>query len=75
MHVLVHKEIKKIYTFCQSGKVATLRHLFQILRDADAALEDCNSKQKEDSGDEAHVGKELRRCIMQQILVWVTFAD
>ena len=43
-HILVHKEIKKIFTFCQSGRVTTLRYLFQLLQNADLAFEDCNSK-------------------------------
>jgi hypothetical protein len=30
-HIIAHREIKKIYAFCQSGSVSTLRHLFCIL--------------------------------------------
>lgn len=38
-HLLVHRELKKIHTFCQSGKVSALRNLFQILKHVDLALE------------------------------------
>ena len=57
--VIVHREIKKIYAFCQSGSVCTLRHLFCILTN------NCKSNSE----------TEFRVCILEQILVWATFAD
>ena len=34
-HILVHKEIKKIYAFCWSGNITNLRQLFQLLQNVD----------------------------------------
>lgn len=67
-HIVVHRELKRIYTFCQSGRVATLRHLFGMLQDLEH--ETAAQAQQEPS-----VKQELKTCILQQILVWATFAD
>lgn len=37
-HLLVHRELKKIHTFCQSGKASALRNLFQMLKQVDHTL-------------------------------------
>lgn len=34
-HVLVHKEYKKLYLFCQAGSISTLRELFAMLKQID----------------------------------------
>jgi hypothetical protein len=44
-HLLVHKEVKKIYTFCQSGRTMSLRNLFQILQNLDASINDGAGKE------------------------------
>ena len=67
-HIVVHKEIKKVYAFCQSGRAAALRHLFGLL----LSLEGEGSPGAEA---EPPVRQELRSCVLRQILVWATFAD
>ena len=57
-HVLVHKEFKKIYMFCQAGTVETLGHLFAILKHVDQELKDSGEGQDEDVDDGQIMDKE-----------------
>jgi hypothetical protein len=67
-HIVAHKELKKVYAFCQSGSVATLRHLFGML----LALEGAHSA----GSDTEPAGREgLRSALLRQMRVWATFAD
>lgn len=78
-HILVHKEVKKIFAFCQSGRAATLRNLFLLLESLDRPLH--QEGLAEDTQKSAQRQQELedtqalRNCILRQILTWTTFAD
>lgn len=67
-HIVVHKEIKKVYAFCQSGKVATLKHLVDML----LGLEE---EERAGSDMEPSLRMAMRRGVLHQLLVWATFAD
>lgn len=77
-HILVHKEIKKIFAFCQSGSVSTLKNLFLILKHVDYELEDDIGEQSTKSDQEKQelaTKKELRMMVLRQILIWATYAN
>ena len=63
-HLLVHRELKKIHTFCQSGKVSALQNLFKILTDVDFTLKQSDSVDKETVSEKISAVKQLRVSIL-----------
>ena len=63
-HLLVHRELKKIHTFCQSGKVSALQNLFKILTDVDLTLKQNDSVDKETVSEKISAVKQLRVSIL-----------
>jgi hypothetical protein len=66
--ILVHRELKRVYAFCQTGNMTSLRFLFEMLEHE--AFED-----EPASGSPTRARRELRIGLLRQLLAWATHAD